>query len=197
MKKIAITQRVQILPDIGERRDALSQEWAALANTCGFVPVLLPNALETVKTLLDALKPDGFLFSGGNDLSTYGGDAPERDEVEHFLVEYAIEKRLPLLGVCRGMQLILDHFGTPLHPVSGHVRVQHTLDNGETVNSFHSYGATACLPPLTVTCRSEDGVVEGVVHQDAPWVRGVMWHPERYAPMRAQDIAMIREVLQL
>lgn len=197
MKKIAITQRVQILPDINERRDALSQEWASLANTCGFLPILLPNSLQTVQQILQEIQIDGLMFSGGNDLVPYGGDAPERDEVEHFLIDYAVFRRVPLLGVCRGMQILLDHFHTPLQPVQNHVRVQHALDNGNTVNSFHGFGAVDCAPPLEVTCRSLDGVVEGVRHTDCPWIRGIMWHPERCHPMRQQDIAMIKELFEL
>lgn len=197
MKYIAITQRVQVLSDIHERRDALSQEWASLSAICGFMPILLPNVLPVAEMLIKQLPVEGMLFSGGNDLASYGGDAPERDQVEHFLIEYAIAHRVPLLGVCRGMQLLLDHFGTPLAPVEHHVRTSHTLDNGDTVNSFHSFGAVRCCPPLKAVCSSEDGVVEGVRHMDYPWIRGIMWHPERYHPMRERDIAMIKELFGL
>ena len=197
MKKITITQRVQVIADIGERRDALSQEWAELADACGFLPVLLPNRPDTARQLVQALEVDGIILSGGNSLTRYGGDAPERDETEHFLVDHAERRRIPLLGVCRGMQLLLDHYQTPLQLVENHVRVQHRLDNGDTVNSFHGFGAVSCAAPLAVTCRSLDGVVEGVQHMDCPWIRGVMWHPERYHPMRQQDIAMIKELFDL
>lgn len=197
MKKIAITQRVQIFPDIQERRDALSQEWAFLAHSCGFLLILLPNSLQTVQHILEEIHIDGLLFSGGNDLVSYGGDAPERDEVEHFLIDYAASQHIPLLGVCRGMQILLDHYHTPLQPVQNHIRVQHALDNGDTVNSFHGSGAVSCLPPLEVTGRSLDGVVESVRHTDYPWIGGIMWHPERYHPMRPQDIAMIKELFDL
>lgn len=194
MKYIAITQRVQIISAIHERRDALSQEWASLSAHCGFLPILFPNDLAVVQAMLGELPLSGILLSGGNDLLAYGGDAPERDQVEHFLVDYAIETKLPLLGVCRGMQLLLDHFGTPLVPVENHVRTQHALDNGDMVNSFHSFGAVRCVPPMQVLCRSQDGVVEGVTHRDYPWLRGIMWHPERYHPPRQEDITMIKEL---
>lgn len=197
MKKIAITQRVQIFSDIHERRDALSQEWTSLANACGFLPIVLPNSLETVQKILRELHIDGLIFSGGNDLVSYGGDAPERDEIEHFLIEHAVTQKIPLLGVCRGMQILLDHFKTPLQPVKDHVRVHHVLDNGDEVNSFHGFGAVQCLPPLDATCRSLDGVIEGICHTDCPWIRGIMWHPERYHPMRQQDISMIKELFDL
>lgn len=197
MKYVAMTQRVQILADIQERRDALSQEWASLAVHCGFLPVLLPNNLEAAKSILSELPVGGILLTGGNNLASYGGDAPERDELEHFLVTYAIEQKIPLLGVCRGMQLLLDHFGTPLAHVENHVRVAHALDNGDTVNSYHSFGAKHCIAPLQAIYHSEDGVVEGVIHKDCPWIRGIMWHPERYDPFREKDITMIKEMFQL
>lgn len=198
MKKlIAITQRVEYIEQIGERRDALSQEWAVLADACGFTPLPLPNRLETVQDLLAALPVQGYLLTGGNDLSAYGGDAPERDEVERYLLQTAMERHIPLLGVCRGMQMMLDYFGTPLQRVEGHVRVEHALDSGDAVNSFHGWGAVECPAPLIPEARSADGVLEAVSHGDYPWIRGIMWHPERYHPARHQDIVQIKEVFSL
>jgi len=198
MKKcIAVTQRVEYIEAIGERRDALSQEWSALAEVCGFSPLLLPNHLSIVRRLLEAVKPDGILLTGGNDLAAYGGDAPERDETERFLIRYAVENHIPLLGVCRGMQMLLGYFGTPLQRVEGHVRTEHPLSNGDTVNSFHSWGAVDCRPPLEALARSGDGVVEIIRHRDCPWIQGVLYHPERHHPPRERDIRFIKEVFQL
>lgn len=198
MKKlIAITQRVEYIEMTGERRDALSQEWAVLADACGFTPLPLPNRMETVQDLLAMLPVQGFLLTGGNDLFAYGGDAPERDEVERYLLQTAVDKEVPLLGVCRGMQILLDYFGTPLQRVEGHVRVEHTLDSGDTVNSFHSWGAVECRPPLIPEAWSADRVLEAVSHRDYPWIRGIMWHPERYRLARPQDIVRIKEVFML
>ena len=197
MKRIVLTQRVELVKSINERRDALSQEWAALAEACGFVPIPLPNHLSAVQNLLVELRPDGVLLTGGNDLAAYGGDAPERDAVEEYLSEQAVERRLPLLAVCRGTQMLLHHFGIPLQRVEGHVRMEHPLSNGDTVNSFHSWGAVDCRPPLEVLARSGDGIAEIVRHQDCPWICGVMYHPERYGPLRERDIQFIKEALQL
>jgi len=196
-KRIALTQRVERIEAIGERRDALSQEWAALAEACAFLPLPLPNRLPVVRQLLEALRVDGIILTGGNDLASYGGDAPERDEVERFLIRWSMEQKIPLLGVCRGMQMLLDYFGTVLRKVEGHIRVEHPLDTGDTVNSFHGWGAFSCRPPLEAAAHSADGVLEAVVHRECPWVRGIMWHPERYAPPRERDIQFIREVFQL
>lgn len=197
MKRIAVTQRVELFEPIRERRDALSQEWALLAEACGFLPLLLPNHLPTVRFLLEELEPEGVVLTGGNNLAACGGDAPERDETEHALVDWAAERQIPLLGVCRGAQLLLNHFGTPLQRVEGHVRTEHTLSNGDRVNSFHTWGALDCCPPLEVLARSADGVVETVRHGDCPWLQGIMYHPERYHPFRRKDIEFIKEALQL
>lgn len=198
MKKlIAITQRVEYIEHIGERRDALSQEWAALAEACGFTPLLLPNCLPAVRELLAKLPVEGALLTGGNDLIAYGGDAPERDEAERYLIQTAVDKHLPLLGVCRGMQMVLDYFGTPLQRVEGHVRAEHVLGSGDTVNSFHSWGAVECRAPLVPEDWSADGVLEAVCHQSCPWIKGIMWHPERYHPARPQDVVRMKEVFSL
>lgn len=197
MRRIAITQRVEIIQDYDERRDALSQEWAELAEACGFLPLFLPNRLSLVRWTLEDLRPDGVILTGGNDLASLGGDAPERDEMERFLIDWAAAERIPLLGVCRGAQLLLDHFGTPLQRVEGHVRVEHTLSNGDRVNSFHSWGTAECRPPLEALARSEDGIVEILRHRDCPWIQGILYHPERYYPLRTRDIAFIKEALAL
>lgn len=198
MKKlIAVTQRVEYIEAVRERRDALSQEWAGLAEACGFVPLPLPNRLPAVRALLAALPVEGILLTGGNDLAACGGDAPERDEVERYLIQTALERRIPLLGVCRGMQMVLDYFDTPIQRVEGHIRVEHPLDSGDTVNSFHGWGAAECRSPLVPEAWSADGVLEAVSHGSCPWIRGIMWHPERYHPARPQDIARIKEVFSL
>lgn len=198
MKKcIAVTQRVEYIESIGERRDALSQEWTGLANACGFLPLLLPNHLPTVRALLEVWKPDGIILTGGNDLAAYGGDAPERDELEQFLIQYSAEHKIPLLGVCRGMQMILNQFDAKLRKVEGHIRVEHPLSNGDTVNSFHSWGTAECHKPLIPVAWSAGGVLEAVTHQDLPWIHGIMWHPERYHPPRKRDVQFLKEVFCL
>lgn len=192
-KFIAVTQRVEYIEDIGEQRDALSQEWAELAEICSFVPLILPNRLSVTKEILEKIPPDGILLTGGNDI----GDTPERDETERFLISYAMKTRIPLLGVCRGMQMLLDYFGTPLRRVEHHVRVEHSLSNGDVVNSFHGWGAAKCKEPLVPETWSGDGILEAVRHQNCPWIRGIMWHPERYHPSRERDVQFIKEVFQL
>lgn len=193
MKKIALTARVDYLEKIGERRDAISQEWFDLFAACDFLPIILPNHKQLAQNLLETIPVDGILLTGGNDLDICGGTAPERDALERFLVTYALEHGLPLLGVCRGMQLILDYFGVPLKQVEGHVRTTHRLMNsGRIVNSYHNWAAVACVDALNVIDRCDD-VIESIQHSDAN-IHGIMWHPERCHPFVAEDIHYLKGV---
>ncbi len=194
MRRIAITQRVYVDGAHGERRDALDQRWTALLGAAGLVPVPVPNVLADPAPWLAALAIDGVLLSGGNDLAAYGGDAPERDRLELALIDWAVAADRPLLGVCRGMQVLQHRFGVRLRPVAGHVTGQQTITldgRPALVNSYHAFGATDSVADLQVTGRADDGVVKAVRH-GSHRLRGIMWHPERLAPFRAEDLALLR-----
>src|SRR5271165_6978792 len=105
MKTVAITQRVEVVPGFGERRDCLDQAWTRFLAACGLLPVLVPNVTDVALALCERANVSGVLLTGGNDLAALGGDAPERDAVENALLDFAEQHKLPVLGVCRGMQL--------------------------------------------------------------------------------------------
>lgn len=195
MKRIFISTRVEVLDEIGERRDAVSQEWSHLLHACGLLPVFLPNHLPSILRIGKEIPMDGILLTGGNDLVCCGGNAPERDEVEAYLLEQAQDKKIPLLGVCRGMQMILKAFGASLCKVQNHTRVEHPLQgSGRVVNSFHNWGAYdgGTLEPLEF---AEDGVIEAARHPALP-ITGIMWHPERYHPFRDEDLLFFKRVFE-
>jgi gamma-glutamyl-gamma-aminobutyrate hydrolase PuuD len=199
MNIIAVSQRVVVEPRHGERRDALDQKWACFLERCGIAPYPVPNAIGDVRHLLDAIRPAGVLLTGGNDIAAVGGDAPERDETEGELIAYARENRLPLLGVCRGMQMIQHVLGLTLRPVTGHVATQQTISvegTPTTVNSFHNFGTSETTAELTVWANADDGVVKAVRHCSEP-LTGIMWHPERMSPFRAEDISLVRRAFEM
>jgi gamma-glutamyl-gamma-aminobutyrate hydrolase PuuD len=198
MKKIAVTQRITEESAYPERRDALDQRWSEFLFSMGILPTLIPNHLPTAETIISELKPDGLLLTGGNSLLKYGGDAVDRDTTETFLLQWSIDNKVPVLGVCRGMQLIQDYFGDELHPVENHVGVRHQLsilndtrlatvlkDIG-TVNSFHEYGTNDSSRDLKVCARSSDGVVMAIEHRFYD-IFGVMWHSEREISPKPQE----------
>lgn len=196
MKAVAITQRVSAVPAYGERRDCLDQAWTRFLAACGLLPVLLPNVVDAALALCERAGIAGLVLTGGNDLAVLGGDAPERDAVENALLDLAERRRLPVLGICRGMQVIQQRFAIPLRRVEGHVAQRQVIRiNGEPqeVNSYHHFAAFDSRSPLDVWAVADDGVVKAIHHSAQP-ITGIMWHPERSTPFSPADVALFRRV---
>lgn len=184
MKVVAISQRVDFYPDRSEERDALDSRLSVWVAAAGFIPVSVPNSLlgmkmNVLESWMDAVGPQAIILSGGNDI----GQVPQRDSTEKFLLNCALSSQMPVLGLCRGMQMLNTYGGGTLKSVEGHVGTRHHLDgdfNGRIVNSFHGYSIDSLSDSYFVTARSEDGEIEAIRHRDLPW-EGWMWHPEREA----------------
>lgn len=199
MKAVAVTQRVSVVPGYGERRDCLDQSWTKFLAACHLLPVPLPNITDTALALCEQAGVAGLLLTGGNDLASCGGDAPERDAVECALLDMAGQRRLPVLGVCRGMQVIQQRYAVALSRVDGHV-AQHQMirvgDEPREVNSYHRFAAFDTRTPLEVWAVADDGVIEAVRHPEQ-LITGIMWHPERLAPFSAADIELFRRIYEV
>lgn len=196
MKKVFVTQRVEIIKQYNEIRDCLDQKWIDLLLECNLLPIAVQNNIEQIELMLKEVNPDGILLTGGNDLCKYGGNAEERDRVEYHLIKYAINNNIPLLGVCRGMQIILDYFNCNFKKVIGHVNIEHIIKNGETeklVNSYHNFATLECGQDIDVIYKSKDGVIEEIKHNKYE-IYGIMYHPERYESFRRDDIKLIKSV---
>jgi N5-(cytidine 5'-diphosphoramidyl)-L-glutamine hydrolase len=199
VKIIAVTQRVAVVPEYGERRDCLDQEWARFIAACGLLPLPLPNVVDVALALFGRAEVAGLLLTGGNDLAAVGGDAPERDVTENALLDAAQSRRLPVMGVCRGMQLIQQRHAVPLKRVRGHVMPRQTIDiegKATEVNSYHNFGASESPAPLSAWAHARDGIIKAIRHSEKP-MTGIMWHPERNAPFAARDIALFRDVFEV
>lgn len=212
--RIAVTQRVAEVTSYRERRDCLDQRWSTLLERSGIIPVLVPNTFSEIETWVASLNIDGCILTGGNDLSTIpeaGSPAPERDRTEAALLDSARAEARPVLGVCRGFQMMNHYLGGSLTPVNEHVATRHTVSPMDPaggpdgpisahlkrnapleVNSFHDYGisATDLSAELIALLAGDDGSVEAAVHRELPWV-GIMWHPEREEPFREHDIGLL------
>lgn len=195
---VLYTQRVEIVESYGERRDCADQNIVSFIEECGYLPLAVPNIKSVAKRMLTQLKPIGIIFTGGNSLVKYGGDAPERDETEKCLLKYAIDNDIAIYGFCRGMQMILDYFGCDLIDCGGHVAVRHTLqgDLGQIqVNSFHNQACIQIKEPLEKVAWTEDGVIEAVKVKNKK-IFANMWHPERENPFLQRDIDLVRKIFK-
>ena len=192
MKIVAVSQRVDYYPERDETRDALDQRLAAFVAACGFMPVAVPNTLgEAIHEWLSFLKPAAVLLSGGNDI----GQFSERDDTEAVLLNYAHKRHMPVLGICRGMQMLAHWSGVELHPVQGHAQTRHRLAGeivGE-VNSYHRFSLATCPVGFEVIARSEDGEVEAIRQLSLPW-EGWMWHPEREERFVPRDVERLKRL---
>ncbi len=135
--------RVDDVEGYDERRDALDQRWYTFLTACGLIALPVPNSIASALAMLECV--DGVLLSGGNDLVHLGGNAFERDATEKVLIDAALFRSMPVLGVCRGMQVLANRYGCTLGPVDSHVGRRHTVVRSDgtqsTVNSFHRDGA--------------------------------------------------------
>jgi len=185
-----------------ETRDALARDWvtflAAALPEPRWMPV--PNLGAAAVEYARDWELDGLILTGGDDL----GSDPLRDLTERALLKDFLSRGLPILGVCRGLQLFQTHFGGVLQPCDDqvHVATRHTIrlvdpPIGEpaerTVNSFHTLGIVASTvpPPLRVLACSGDGLVEALWCAQ-PRLLGLMWHPEREAQPEVRDRQLIR-----
>lgn len=183
----------------------------------GMRPLILPNGLDPA-VAGDMVAPvDGLVLSGGGDIDPVVYGAPRRsvrhddidvDRFELALVEEARRRRIPVLAICRGMQLLNVAQGGTLHqevtsPGGVHVPIGDDPDEigsrrhpvhltpggllaslfGTTeieVNSGHHQGVDRLGEGLTVEAVAPDGLVEGVRFSGEDWwALGVQWHPER------------------
>jgi N5-(cytidine 5'-diphosphoramidyl)-L-glutamine hydrolase len=206
-KKLGLTQRVTRIDDYHERRDSLDQRWWPLVHALNCIPIPLPNLPATeVAHYLEILDLSAIIITGGNSLQTADPNAadtaPERDAFELALIPWAIQKQLPIVGVCRGMQIINHYFGGTLVPVTGHVATPHRIQfchdwkhlHPRTVNSYHQWGIYAenLAKNLRITAQHADQSIEAFVHTQEK-IAGMMWHPERDSVFA--DIELMRDLL--
>jgi len=208
--RIGISQRVEVLPSYGETRDCLDQQWFRFLESLGYTPVPIPNSLARVPDWLASTGIEGLVLTGGNDLSHLpdaSNTSAGRDGTERALLAFAYREKWPVIGVCRGLQMMNVWLGGRLAPVSGHTAVRHPVTPFpgagtcflpyREVNSFHNWGITAegLAQALTPQLLSPEGAIEACTHGSLPWL-GIMWHPEREAPFSEQDTQLFNRLFR-
>jgi putative glutamine amidotransferase len=204
MKKIAITQRIDNYTSYYEPREMLDLNWARLFEKVGILPIVLPYEYDFTK-YFDNIKIDGILLSGGNDLSSQIECALsiKRDKFEKELIKYAIDKSIPLLGVCRGMQVIAEYFDSSLKKVDSQVNIRHTLipnksskyyqylNKLSTVNSFHNFAVDEISDEILIGATDPSGIIKSIEHKKYK-IFAHMWHPEREKDFNINEIELIK-----
>lgn len=188
----------------------------------GGIPILLPPG-EPAEATFILKQVDGLIFSGGGDIdpSIYNGvrhptiynvDA-ERDRSEILLAQLALQSDIPILGICRGLEVLVvasggsliphlpDEYGEAVFHRAEQLRpIEHSVQmtpgsrlatimgvTEATVVSWHHQAASTVSPEWQVTARTADGVIEAVEHQHHPWALALQWHPELSVNERSQQ----------
>ena len=201
MKTVVVSQRIDNYAERNEIRDAIDQKLTLWLSQAGYIVIPIANQLALVPTApgigfhdwINCIKPNAILLSGGNDI----GEFIERDNLERALLAYASHLKIPVLGLCRGMQMMAVVAGVELKLVAGHVRKRHRLKGQITdeVNSYHHLALSRCPTDYTVLASSDDNQIEAIQHQHLPW-QGWMWHPERELIFSDKDTQRLKALFK-
>ncbi|MFF7490408.1 gamma-glutamyl-gamma-aminobutyrate hydrolase family protein [Streptomyces luteogriseus] len=206
--------------------------WGVWELEAALLPVGYPRLVQRAGGLAAMLPPDdtryaaeavarldGLVIAGGPDVDPvrYGAEreprtgppAPERDAWELALIEAALAARVPLLGICRGMQLLnVALGGTLVQHIDGHAEVVGVFGGHavkpvpgslyagvvpeETfVPTYHHQAVDRLGEGLIPSAYAADGTVEAVELPSADWVLGVQWHPEM-----GEDVRVMRALVE-
>ncbi len=213
----------------GDVENAVPQAYVDAVEDAGGTPVLIPLVRNpsTAHRILESL--DGLLLSGGGDIdpALYGEEPDpnlkvvdvEKDKLEKELIARALAKNYPLLGICRGMQILnVVAGGTLIQDIPSTARssIQHlqratapvpihriTLKKGShlqkiagqaslRVNSYHHQAVKKIAPGFEITATAPDGIVEGIESRRHRFVLGVQFHPE----MMFREFPVFKKIFQ-
>jgi len=161
-----------------EIHTSLDNAWFELLAELDCSIHILPNHLYSSKKLLETVKPNGIILTGGGEFS-FDFDTDPRSQLEAFILSKYTH--LPILAVCRGMQAMHLLAGGELKKVNGHVAKHYPVTFADKVtsqNSYHNLGFDHCTDDYITLSSAEDGVIKAMQHKKYQWL-GIMWHPER------------------
>lgn len=195
--KIGVTCRVSEDLTRGEIFESLDVRMTRFISALNFIACPLSAYCNDPAEILREMNVEGLVLSGGNDV----GSHHRRDDFEKELIRCAEGLRIPVIGVCRGMQMLCSTQGVRLKLTSGHVGTRHhissvdNLMNNRIVNSFHNYSLieedVERAGISIVATSTMDGSIEAVADRGRNWI-GIMWHPEREESFHDNDLKLFQ-----
>lgn len=204
--------------NIPVEKDGISCEYTHSVYDAGGLPIVLPLICD--EDLIDAYisKLDGLLVPGGEDVNplTYGEEPlalqgfamQELDDFDLICIKKAFERKIPIFGICRGIQIINTVFGGTLYQdisynkecfvkhrqlarryypnhtvnIEKDSKLYNVLGDVVVTNSYHHQAVKDIAPGFKATARAKDGIIEGLEYEGDQFVMAVQWHPEMMYP---------------
>ena len=195
MRCIGLSQRICI-SEHNEKRDCLAHDWTRFLATVGIRWVALPNNETGALRIAEGLNLCGLVLTGGDDIGVF----PERDATEFALLHWSKRQYKPVVGVCRGFQVMYTWLGGTLQAVQReqHVATRHTISfssgDKRMVNSYHTLAPAPVyeqgFPLRPLAFCEEDESIEAA---KCDLFFGMMWHPERDPIIDERDIHTFRQ----
>ncbi|MEW8956733.1 gamma-glutamyl-gamma-aminobutyrate hydrolase family protein, partial [Clostridium sp.] len=216
----------------GYERAYVNDDYVKSVIKAGGIPVILPliNNEDDIKSQLDMV--DGVIMSGGHDVNPLlygeepsqklGGILPKRDDFDIKLIKLAMNMKKPLLGICRGHQILNVANGgslyqdlsfiegcyvkhdqgsltnIPTHTVNTKegTRLREILGEEIHTNSFHHLAVKDVAEGFMACAFAKDGVVEAIEKLGEEFVMGIQWHPEMMAEENENMLSVFRKLIE-
>ena len=201
--RIGISMRETDASSYSEKRDSIARDWFMYLSK--IMPnanwVLLPNISDDINNYLKYWKLNSFILTGGEDLNI----STERDNTEKLVFEYSQLHSFPILGICRGLQVIYKWSGGIVETTNDLIfKKQHESSRHEVilnneiieVNSYHSNSLNQFSKPdklqIIGKCK-KDLTIEAIQGDN---ILGFMWHPEREKIVNTYEKIMIKKLFK-
>ncbi|KZL88963.1 gamma-glutamyl-gamma-aminobutyrate hydrolase family protein [Clostridium magnum] len=214
----------------GYERAYVNNDYVQTVAMAGGIPFILPliSDYESIKRQIESM--DALIISGGYDVNPliYGEEpiqqqgflCPERDEYDIKVIKIALELKKPILGICRGLQILNAALGGTLYQDTSIIEesyIKHHQDSRPDVpshtvnvikgtklyeilgertftNSFHHQAIKELASGFKVSAKAKDGVIEAIEKEEG-FIIGVQWHPEMMAKKDPKMLNLFKELL--
>lgn len=204
---------IAITPNMTEDESVmqLNNKYCDAIWNSGGLPIIISYKIDEIENILNVV--DGLLLSGGGDIDPFlmGEEPlkslsfiyPIRDNTEVELCKLALKNNIPILGICRGCQILSIASGGKIYQdINSIASIKHSQQapkyypthfvnleknskligiydcNKLKVNSFHHQAVNTLGDDMIVCAKSNDGIIEAIEHKINKFVIGVQWHPE-------------------